>query len=410
MKFTEMGRQVIIQDIDAGITPALMGDAAIGKSSWVESLADHYDSQVFTLECNTLAGKEDLTAPRLLPDGNGGYAQFFYPHKEISDAIAFANANPTKTVVLLLDEINRANGASDITSAVLTLVTRRRIGSVDLPANLRLIVAGNDKGNITALDDASLSRFAVYRVEPDAQTFMDVEGDALHPWIRQVLQVHPQLVFARTAGSVAVDGNDDDDAGTATIAELFDSGEEMNQFTAPRTLRNLSKWLHAADPTQLLRLFQTPTTIDDRETTMLNEVVEAKVGNTAFTMQLMSVIATALSSGNANAAPAAVTVTKPNGYDTLKMSRSITDMQQYIVTMDSDAKSAALVYALHERSDNQLLIEQLAAHTTQIVKTDMQLLVNLLNAGQLNIDNVEALQNSDTPIAQRLEPTISSFV
>lgn len=104
--------------------------------------------------------KADLTGARLVPyqkvDGSTHYKQVFYPHQDIQDAVDYALANPNEYPILFLDEINRST--SDVTSAALSLPTLRRIGSEKLPPNLRIMVAGNDKGNVTTPSTRPASR------------------------------------------------------------------------------------------------------------------------------------------------------------------------------------------------------------------------------------------------------------
>ena len=126
-----------------------------------------------------------------------------------------------------------------MTSGDIALVTLRRIGDEDLPKNLRIIVAGNDKGNVTALDDASVSRFTIINVAPDASTLIEVLGQNLHPWVKTVLEKHPETVFVKNTNEQAVaDGQDDDDDDNATVSvfDLFDGTEEIRPFATPRTI------------------------------------------------------------------------------------------------------------------------------------------------------------------------------
>lgn len=88
----------------------------------------------------------------------------------------------------------------------------------------------------------------------------------MNSWVKTVLTQYPGLIFQKsTPEAIVADGQDDDDSGNVTMAELFDGGEEMNQLTTPRTIDNLSKWLNAADPQQLAQYLATPIQIGDRE-------------------------------------------------------------------------------------------------------------------------------------------------
>ena len=413
MIFNDTLTEVVLQNLEMNIVPALMGEAGIGKSSWVEALAYSMNTKAFTLTVNQMATKEDLTGartvPYIKPDGTEDYKQVFFPHDVVQQAIDYAKQNPREWPILFLDEVNRTS--SDVTSGILTMITLRRLGREDLPENLRIVVAGNDSGAVTTLDEASLSRFSIYRVEPDAPTLIAFMGDAMNPWVKKVLTRFPAMVFQRSiSGIIAADGADDDDNPTASFAELFDSGEEMNQITTPRTIDNLSRWLNCAERDQLARYLAMPTKIGDRETTVLNEVVESHVGNTPFAVQIVAAIAEDLASGSGQHTSNQVVVPKPNCYADLKAAQSVTDLASMIAGLTDTEKSGSLLYALKEREDNARLIEQLAAHTHQIEAAHTRTLFEMVSAQQADTQNIEAFLNSGYPVADAVKPMLSAFL
>ncbi|MFD7537434.1 AAA family ATPase [Streptomyces sp. NPDC059819] len=413
MRFSDTLTTLIKQALEAGATPALMGEPGIGKSSFVEALAYSMGTKAFTLPCNQLADKADLTGARLVPyakdDGTQSYKQVFYPHQVIQECIDYAEENPREQPILFLDEINRTT--SDVTSGALTLVTLRRMGYVELPENVRILVAGNDRGNVTSLDEASLSRFAIFHVEPDAATLMSVLGDEISPWVKTVLTQYPGLIFQKsTPEAIVADGQDDDDNGNVTMAELFDGGEEMNQLTTPRTIHNLSKWLNATDPHQLAQYLATPVQIGDRETSLLNEAIEAYVGNTTFTTQLVATIAQDLASNTGGVQQRRVNVPKPNCYQSLKEAGTVTDMAAVIGTLTDNEKSGSLLYALKEGQDNERLVGQLALAMTQIEPEHTRTLIELVTSQQIDRQNLEAFMKTDAPIVNQAKPVLSAFL
>ena len=150
MKFNDILMKLVDADIENGLIPMLLGEPGIGKSSWVEALGQRNCTAVFVLPCNQLADKADLTGARLVPiEGTNEYKMVFYPHSVIMDAIMYANEHPREQPILFMDELNRTT--PDVTSACLSIPTQRKIGDKRLPQNLRIITAGNDKGNITSL-------------------------------------------------------------------------------------------------------------------------------------------------------------------------------------------------------------------------------------------------------------------
>ncbi|MBK3582264.1 AAA family ATPase [Streptomyces sp. MBT57] len=413
MKFDTTLKTLIKQALEVGATPALMGEPGIGKSSFVEDLAYSMGTQAFTLPCNQLADKADLTGARLVPytkdDGTQSYKQVFYPHQVIQECIDYAEKNPREWPILFLDEVNRTT--SDVTSGALTLVTLRRMGHVELPTNVRIVVAGNDRGNVTSLDEASLSRFAIFHVEPDAATLMSVLGDNINPWVKTVLTQFPGLVFQKsTPEAIVADGQDDDDNGNVTMAELFDGGEEMNQLTTPRTIDNLSKWLNAADPQHLAQYLATPIQIGGRETSLLNETIEAYVGDTTFTTQLVSTIAQDLANNAGGVQHNRVNVPKPNCYQSLKSAATVTDLTTVIATLTGNEKSGSLLYALKEGEDNTRLIGQLAPAMTQIEPEHTRTLIEMVTSQQIDRTNLEAFMDVDAPIVNQAKPILSAFL
>jgi len=412
MKFNDTFTEIVRTDLEVGTTVALMGEPGIGKSSFVEDLAKSMDTRAFVLACNQLADKADLTGGRLVPykdaKGEDSYKQVFYPHEVIMSAIEYALANPREWPILFLDEFNRST--SDVTSAALSLPTLRRIGSIELPDNLRIMVAGNNKGNVTMLDDASLSRFSIYNVEPDAQTLLALLGAALHPAVRSVLTRFPHLVFERGAPlAILVDGkDDDDDTVTATYSDLLDSGEEMLQLTTPRTIESMSRWLNKVEPAKLLEYLQTQVTSGGRDTTMLNEIVEAKIGNTEFATQLVAEVAQSINTGSAQQAQS-LTAPKPNCFGDLKRATSVDDLESVISNLTEHEKSGSLLYALYERSDNKIIIEQLAQQTPSLEGDHTRLLVQLAAAGLVDDKNVEVLFGTTTTVGDTLKMMLSAF-
>jgi hypothetical protein len=410
MKFTQTLIDVISVDLEMEIVPALMGEPGIGKSSFVEELARSMNTKAFVLPCNQLADKADLTGARLVPTANGkSYSQVFYPHHVVQESIEYAIANPRENPLLFLDEINRTT--PDVTSAALTLVTLRRLGSVALPDNLRLMIAGNNKGNVTTLDEASLSRFALYNVEPDAATLVNILGDTLNPWVAKVLTQFPNLVFQKSvpAGFVT-DGDDDDDDKNAQVAaaDIFDTGEDMLQLTTPRTIDAVSRWLNRVKEETLQEYLQTPVSIEGRDTTLLNEILEGHIGNTDFTTHLVSNISETLSNGGAgkqvkHSAP------KPKVYAQLKGAQTASDLADLLKDLSDREKSGSLLYALYEKADNARLIAELAGVTVKLETEHTKDLVMLASNGQLDEGNVASFLDTGEPIAESMRMVLGIF-
>lgn len=413
MLFNEMLVNTTIKLLDANRVPALMGEPGIGKSSFVEDVARRTNTQCFTLPCNLLADKADLTGARLVLDEKTGvWSQKFFPHSTISKAIRYAEANPNEQPILFLDEINRTT--SDVTSGTLTLVTLRRIGDEDLPKNLRIIVAGNDKGNVTALDDASVSRFAIINVAPDASTLIEVLGKSLHPYVKTVLEKHPETVFVKnTNEQVVADGQDDDDDDNATVSvfDLFDRTEEIRPFATPRTIDGVSQYLNVLSFEEVASLMATPsTTRDGRHVSYLQEVIEGLTGNTSFTTLLMDVISDELSkgsTGNNNAQR----VVKPRIYSELKEAAktSVDAVNQVVATMTDNDASGCFVFAMYEREDNAVIIQALNERLNNLAQNHINDFILLLSSGALYAKNCETVNRLDHGLAKQLNMFIEAM-
>lgn len=413
MLFNEMLVTTTIKLLDANRVPALIGEPGIGKSSFVEDVARRTNTRCFTLPCNMLADKADLTGARLVLDEKTGvWSQKFFPHSTISKAIRYAEANPNEQPILFLDEINRTT--SDVTSGTLTLVTLRSIGDEDLPKNLRIIVAGNDKGNVTALDDASVSRFAIINVAPEASTLIEVLDKNLHPCVKTVLEKHPETVFVKNTNEQAVaDGQDDDDDDNATVSvfDLFDGTEEIRPFATPRTIDGVSQYLNVLSFEEIASLMATPsTTRDGRHVSYLQEIIEGMTGNTSFTTLLMGVISDELSkgsTGNNNAQR----VVKPRIYNELKEAAkiSVDAVNQVVATMTDNDASGCFVFAMYEREDNAVIIQTLNERLTNLAQNHINDFILLLSSGALYAKNCETVNRLDHGLAKQLNMFIEAM-
>lgn len=412
MLFNEMLVDTTIDLLEAGRVPALMGEPGIGKSSFVEDVARRTNTRCFTLPCNLLADKADLTGARLVLDEKTGiWSQKFFPHDTISQAISYAKNNPNEQPILFLDEINRTT--SDVTSGTLTLVTLRRIGNEDLPKNLRIIVAGNDKGNVTALDDASISRFAIINVAPDASTLIEILGDNLHPWVKKVLEKHPETVFVKnTNEQIAVDGQDgEDDDATVSVFDLFDGTEEIRPFATPRTIDGVSRYLNVLSFDKIVSLMATPSvTRDGRNISYLQEVIEGLTGNTSFTTLLMGIISDELSKGSTGTQNAQ-RVVKPRIYDKLKEASktSIDAINQVIATMTDNDASGCFVFAMYEREDNTTIIQALNERLDKLAQNHINELIVLWSSGALYSKNCETVNCLDHGLALKINTVIAAM-
>lgn len=397
MKFNSLLTNFVSKDLTAGKIPMLLGEPGIGKSSWTEALAKSMQTQCFTLAVNQLADKADLTGARLVPTGNGdNYKQVFYPHEVIMDAVEYANSHPRENPILFLDEINRTT--ADVTSAALSIPTMRRIGSIKLPANLRVMIAGNDKGNITSLDEASISRFVIYRTEPDTQTFLDLRDD-INPFIKNALAKNPTLIFCKSLDVTGTSGNNDDEENETelSIDDIISDGDGMHQITTPRTIMSLSDWLNLFTKDEIIQLIATPAVVDGINTNALMEGIIGHAGYTNFAICVENEIRNGINTMNTTTA--SKTPKMPVCYKDLKSQPDMNKLQTFVDSMTEAELSASIVYAIYEKVDNKMiLLTMLKNSNSKLLPEDMTMMMNLIAAEDYDTENWETLIESNTAI------------
>lgn len=416
MKFDNLLKTFVKHDLSTNSIPMLIGEPGIGKSSWVEDLAQELHTKAFTLACNQLADKSDLTGQRLVPteytDSQGTahktYVQVFYPHVVIQEAINYANNHPDQTPILFLDELNRTT--PDVTSEALSIPTMRSIGNQHLPDNLRVITAGNDKGNVSSLDKASISRFVLYHVKPDTKTFLDLDQD-LNPFIKTTLTKYPEDIFELEMPHVAQgndpddddDNDDDNELNPNEIEAMLGGDQDLKQITTPRTISSLSRWLNSFSNSDLLQLDQTPDPDSDKDLTILYTGIIAHVGDTIFAGHLVDTIDKSLVSASVSQTPNA-TLKKPKRFDDLleANTKTITDIEQVIDQLPDSLRQDNLIYALYDSHLNTNIINELFSAIPQFDKAHIKKLAGLASTSALNEDNTDVALNNNTPSAQQI--------
>lgn len=392
---------------NAPVCPILLGEPGIGKSSIVRALCEANNWAFFELLCNQLGDRADLTGCRTVND-NGVWKQVFFPHQAVQDAITYAELNPHQRVVLFLDEINRTS--ADITSAILSFPTARTIGTCKFPENIVFILAGNDKGNVVAIDSASITRFIKYPLKPNARAWMEYESNrgGLNPYMEQVLKANPSLIFCKPVNTVTSTVQGDDGDNIINEYEAFDDvSEGFEQLTTPRTLSGLNAYLNECAIDELTDL--TTKTMKDDDTgediTYLEALVFGHIGRTQFALDLCKVIAEDISKGQLQKATNMVIPKPTPAFKSLKKCADRQTRDEMINNMSDDDKSAVILYATYEDKDNADLIHAVVSQFNQPLLTgDYQAqLGNLKNHDKLNADNYAALINSGTTLADMLK-------
>lgn len=415
---------LLYADLKAGQTPALLGEPGIGKSALIEDLAGKFKTKVFTLPVNQLADRADLTGVRMTQNEDGDWGQSFFPHETIMSAIRYAADNPDENPILFLDEFNRAS--SDITSAILSFQTLRRIGTINFPDNLRLIVAGNDKGNVTSLDKASITRFAVYRVKPDVETFLSVQE--LNPFVASVMQKHPDNLLANQLQD-HIETDDDDDDDTFDLSSEFMDDDGFEQETVPRTITYTSEWLTALgldksgsdEELELLKNLFANTTSDDTGDALRAGLV-AHAGHTEFTnnlyMELQEYFQQSIS-GATTSNTALLSKFKPaqDVINDLSRATDTTVVADVVQSLDEDERQSLLIWLFEVRSAREInnndavlsAINEISHSITTFDSKHMQGLNTILANGSSAYEaGIKEFINSDTDLANMYKDFISA--
>jgi hypothetical protein len=384
MLLNNTGVKIIESDMkNNNLIPFLLGAPGIGKSSIVGSICKKNGWGFHELLCNQIAMQADLTGCRTMSykgaNGEDLFKQVFFPHAVVQEAIEEAKANPNKIVVLFLDEVNRTTAA--VTSALLTFITARTIGTEKLPENIKLIAAGNDDGNVITLDQASISRFILRHCEPDASVFLGL--GKIHPVIEDILKQQPALIYQ--CKNAVIDGDDD-----AIYAE---EENEFQQIATPRTIMGLNKAL--LDNSQMVM------SMPEQD---LKEYVAGFTGDTLFTEAIVTAIMAnkfKLVTPNKVEAPA-----RPACIDMFLNVSKLTDIQSIVANMSDEERSSAILYMLYDTTTNytNYMPELINAYgKNMLMNGEMQKLTTIYNSGEYNRDAYDLIVNSQCALGQSFQ-------
>ena len=383
MKLNSTGSKIIESDLKNGsLICFLLGAPGIGKSAIMRDIAMRNGWGYQELLCNQIAMQADLTGCRTVTYknnlGEDVAKQVFFPHAVIREAIDEAKEFPNKKVLLFLDEINRTSAS--VTSAVLTFITARTIGTEKLPDNIIISAAGNDEGNIISLDQASISRFIVRRCEPDYRTFLGL--GKIHPAIESVLKANPAYIFQRERSddedSFSYDRNDDD----------------FSQLSTPRTIMGLNK-----------ALLDNQDMIDEFNESTMKEYVRGFTGETAFTDAIVAFLMS--KKYQKLVTNEKIVIEKPECIDIIMAEKDNVRLDMIIRNLKEKDKAAAILYMLFDVTrDYTKKIELLAKayKKNTLTNTDgMKTLGAIINTGKYNKDSYEVLLSSGSPLSKTIK-------
>ena len=381
MLLNNAGIQIIESDMkNNNLIPFLLGAPGIGKSSIIAAICKRNGWGFHELLCNQIAMQADLTGCRTVSftdnNGNEAFKQVFFPHAVVKEAIEEALQYPDKTVVLFLDEVNRTTAA--VTSALLTFITARKIGTEKLPENIKLVAAGNDDGNVITLDQASISRFILRHCEPDAAVFLGL--GKIHPVIEDLLKTQPALIYQIHNATTDENGE-----------EIFAEDEnEFQQIATPRTIMGLNK-----------ALLDNSAMIMNMDEKSLKEYIAGFTGDTLFTE---AVAAAVLANKFKLVNPSKIEAPdRPAVIDQFINAGKLTDIQEICKNLTDEQRSDALLYMIYDKTANY------GSYVTEVVNTyqknllvggAMAKLTNIINSGEYNRDAYDAVIKANTALSQ----------
>lgn len=144
--------------IKAGNVPAVVGEAGIGKSALIQTIAAKMNAKLFTTVVS-LSEKGDLAIPvppmtdaafvKTSQYGELADVKFGYTHTLI-EIIQWAEAHPQQSIIWFLDEFNR--GTQAVQSELMNLVLQRQINSLRLPDQVHMVLAENPDATMTGFE------------------------------------------------------------------------------------------------------------------------------------------------------------------------------------------------------------------------------------------------------------------
>lgn len=147
--------------LKTGNVPNIVGEAGIGKSALVETVAQELQAKLYTTVVS-LSEKGDLAIPvPPLTDNSfvetehyGSLANVKFGYSEtLVDIIKQAELHPDVKIIWFLDEFNR--GTQAVQSELMNLVLQRQINSLKLPEQVQIVIAENPDSTMAGFEDSN---------------------------------------------------------------------------------------------------------------------------------------------------------------------------------------------------------------------------------------------------------------
>ena len=145
------------------------------------------------------------------------------------------------------------------------------------------------------------------------------------------------------------------------------------------------------------------------ENSLMQDIVEAHVGHTMFTLHFMNNLIQSLMVTSNNATPT-VTVPRPLIYDQLANATTMTELNEILSNASPSDCSGSLVYALSEDVDRTQLISTLLTTTHMLEADDIKVMMSLASTNGLNRTNLMTFLDADTPLSNSFAPVLRPMV
>jgi hypothetical protein len=188
----------------------LKGVHGIGKTEWVKSMAKKWKLKLVIWHASHAADATDITGmPKIIKETIIWYDKKGEEHQEEHEVTATCPPKwmlQKEPVLLLLDEINR--GLSIAMNAIMQLTNDQTYDDISLPAGSRIFACINPEDNgkydVSSLDPAQLSRFAVYEFNPSSDEWIEWAITAgVHPVVISFIKAHPEYLDPYTLPELA---------------------------------------------------------------------------------------------------------------------------------------------------------------------------------------------------------------
>lgn len=205
------------------------GVHGIGKTTLAQKVADYFGLELVTFNLSQLADVSDFIG---LPSRQTFTDDLGVEQIRMTWAAPFWY-NPSKPVLLLLDEFPRAR--MEVRNAVMQLLLEHRILDKNLAEGSRIILAGNPASmgvyDAETLDPALLDRVAVFDVEPTFEESTKwLQEHGAHPAVLTYLQKNRNDLLPYT---------------NYAMSEVKQLGEI--KLTSPRSWTEFNDWLLAVE-------------------------------------------------------------------------------------------------------------------------------------------------------------------